>query len=186
MVPSSFILRNNMDKYSFQYRFRTVCEITPEILEELGITAIAVDLDNTLVFDATFKFRKGASLWVETIKESGFPVIIVSNTSPLRAVFLAQKLKTAYISLARKPSPKGILKAAAKLNVDVKKLGMVGDQIFADVEAANLAGAIPLLVDPARPEVVFGKYFRKIRKKEQPLLERFDEEVGYYVDKRQA
>ncbi len=139
-----------------------------------------------LVFDATFKFRKGASLWVETVKKAGIPVIIVSNTSALRAVFLANKLKTSYVSLARKPSPKGVLKAAKKLNIDVSKLGMVGDQIFADVEAANAAGAVPLLVDPARPEVVFGRRFKAIRKREQPLLERFDEEVGYYVDKRQA
>jgi len=173
-----------MDYYSFKYRFRCVSEITPDILRELDIKGVAVDLDNTLVFDGTFKFFEGAGKWVASIREAGIPVIILSNTSSMRALFLAQHLKVNYIAFAKKPSPKAIFKAAKKLGVTVSQLGMVGDQIFADVEAANRAGATPLLVDPKTEELFFKKRFKRIRKKEKPLLEKFDKEIGYYVDNR--
>lgn len=173
-----------MNYYSLKYRFRSISEITPEILKEIGIMGIAVDLDNTLVYDGTFKFLKGAKLWIESVKFADIPVIILSNATGVRAFFLARKLGIDYIALAKKPSPKAIYKAAKRLGVDVARLGMIGDQIFADVEAANRAGAVPLLVDPKAPEVFFKKHFMKLRKKEKELLDEFNERVGYYVDKR--
>ncbi|HOD03353.1 MAG: Phosphoglycolate phosphatase [Firmicutes bacterium ADurb.Bin300] len=175
-----------MSFHNISYRFRSVNEITPEILREIGVTGIAVDLDNTLVFDGTIKFFKNSGEWVESIKAAGIPIVILSNAIGLRVLFLAKKLGVDYIAMARKPSPKAVYKAAKRLGVDVAQLGMVGDQIFADVEAANRAGAIPLLVDPKAPEVFFKKHFTEIRKKEKVLLEKFNKEVGYYVDKRKA
>lgn len=173
-----------MNYHSIKYRFRSVSEITPDILKEIGIMGIAVDLDNTLVYDGTFKFFKGAKFWVESIKSENIPVIILSNALGVRAFFLARRLGIDYIALAKKPSPKAIYKAAKRLGVDVARLGMIGDQIFADVEAANRAGAVPLLVDPKAPEVFLRKHFMKLRKKERALLDEFNERVGYYVDKR--
>ncbi len=175
-----------MDFHIIRYRFRAVNEITPEILKEIGVDGIAVDLDNTLVYDGTVKFFKDSGNWVENIKAAGIPIVILSNAIGLRVIFLAKKLGVDYIAMARKPSPKAIFKAAKRLGVDVAKLGMVGDQIFADVEAANRAGAVPLLVDPKAPEVFFKKHFIEIRKKEKALLEKFNKEIGYYVDKREA
>lgn len=173
-----------MDLYALKYRFRSVCEITPEILREIGIKGIAVDLDNTLVYDGMFKFIKNSNEWVESIKSAGIPLIILSNSAGIRPVLLARRLGVDFISFARKPSPKAVFKAAKRLGVDVSQLGVVGDQIFADVEAANRAGAVPLLVDPKAPEVFFRKHFMRLREKEKPLLDKFNKEVGYYVDKR--
>ena len=173
-----------MNDTALQYRFRNICEITPEILREIGIRAVCVDADNTLVVDSTLKYIDGAIQAVEKIKAAGIPVTLVTNTTAIRAFFIGRKLGVPYVSLCYKPSPRGILKAAKKMKALPEHIGMIGDQIFADVMAANRAGAIPLLVDPLKPEVLFGGHFRKLRRKETPILDKFDGEVGYYVDIR--
>ena len=38
-----------MGLHSFKYRFRTIDEISPEILKEIGVKGVAVDRDNTIV-----------------------------------------------------------------------------------------------------------------------------------------
>lgn len=175
-----------MDLHSFNYRFRTISEITPDILKRIGVKGVAVDLDNTLVYDGSVKFFKNSSTWVDSIKAADIPIIILSNATAIRAYFLARRLGIDYISFARKPSGKALYKAAKRLGVDISQLGMIGDQIFADVEAANKAGAVPLLVDPKTQEFFFRKHFMKIRKREKVLLDDFNKRIGYYVNDREA
>ena len=171
-----------MGLHSFKYRFRTIDEISPEILKEIGVKGVAVDLDNTLVYDGSLKFFNNSNSWVESIKAADIPIIILSNATAIRAYLLARKLGIDYIAFARKPSPKALYKVAKKLGVDISQLGMIGDQIFADVEAANKAGAVPLLVDPKTPEVFFRKHYMEIRKRERILLDEINKRIGYYVN----
>ena len=105
--------------------------------------------------------------WVGEYKAAGIPIVILSNAIGLRVLFLAKKLGVDYIAMARKPSPKAVYKAAKRLGVDVAQLGMVGDQIFADVEAANRAGAIPLLVDPKAPRWFLKSTLRRLERRKK-------------------
>lgn len=172
-----------MSLHSFKYRFRSISEISPQILKEIGVKGVAVDLDNTLIYDGTLRLFENALSWTKSIKAANIPIIILSNATPIRASLAARKLGLDCISFARKPSPKTLFSAAEKLGVDISQLGMIGDQIFADVEAANTAGAIPLLVDPKEPEKYFRKHFTKIRNREKPLLDEFNKKTGYHIKK---
>lgn len=55
----------------------------------------------------------------------------------------------------------------------------MGDQLITDIRGANLAGAIPIYVDPARKEERLVKMFMKRRTNERPILERFDREFPH-------
>ena len=68
------------------------------------------------------------------------------------------------------------------LGVDITAFAMVGDQLFADVQAANQCGAIAIRVEPLEGETRFRLFYEKRRKKEQPVLKEFEKlhGFGYY------
>ncbi len=168
---------------TIKYMFRKTGDITPEVVRDLGIEAIAFDLDNTSVKDATLSTIPGAISWIKSLKEAGIKVAIVTNTPRIRAFWFSRTFGVPFEAAANKPLPHGIIKIAEKLNVDVSKIGMVGDQVFTDVAAANRCGAVPLLVDPVENKWFWKNHYKRNRIKEKPLREAFLKEHGYYGDK---
>lgn len=168
---------------TIKYMFRAVNDITPEIVRKLGLEAILFDLDNTTVKDATLSTIPGAISWIKSLKEAGIKVAIVTNTPHIRALWFSRTFGVRFHAFAKKPLPLGILRMSRKLSVPVEKIGMVGDQVFTDVAAANRCGAVPLLVDPVENKWFWKNHYKKNRLKEQPLREAFLKEQGYYGDK---
>ena len=74
-----------------------------------------------------------------------------------------------------------IKKAAKKMGVDISEMAMLGDQLFADVKAANKCGAIAVRIDPMKGETRFPRYYAKRRAKEAPILAEFEKTHGYGV-----
>ena len=170
-----------MSDYELKYRFRNLREITPQLLRGLGLDAIGLDIDNTLAYDSTFTFVSGARELVQSLKEQNFPAIIVTNTFTMRASIIARRLGLPYIANANKPRPDSVLRAARRLKVAPGRFGMLGDLIFADVAAANRAGAVALLVDYARPEIILRKRFSGLREREREILNNREKVADYYV-----
>ncbi len=168
---------------TIKYMFRKVNDITPEVVKELGLEAIAFDLDNTTVKDATLTTIKGAISWINSLKEAGIKVGIVTNTPHIRAYWFSRTFGVKFEGSAGKPASRGVVRIAKRLGVEPEKLGMVGDQVFTDVAAANRCGAIPLLVDPVENKWWWKNHYKKNRLKEKPLREKFLKENGYYGDK---
>lgn len=168
---------------TIKYMFHMVNDITPEIVRELGLEAIAFDLDNTTVKDATLTTVPGAISWIKTLKEAGIKVAIVTNTPHIRAYWFSKTFGVHFHAFSKKPLPHGIIKMSKKLGVDVHKIGMVGDQVFTDVAAANRCGAVPILVDPVENKWFWKNHYKKNRIKEAPIREAFIKEHGYYGDK---
>ena len=158
--------------------FARVTDITPDALAAAGARALAVDIDNTLAYDSTFTFFPGVRGWAARMQAAGVPMIIVSNTYPLRARLLASKLGVPYVAMAKKPSPAGFLRAAQTLGVPVSALAMAGDQLFTDIRGANAAGCVPFLVRPQHREVLRFFYYRRLRKKERELLNGSGDAIG--------
>ena len=71
-----------------------------------------------------------------------------------------------------------------KSEVDIEKIGMVGDQVFTDVAAANRCGAVPILVDPVENKWFWKNHYKKNRIKEYPIREEFLKEHGYYGENK--
>lgn len=163
------------DRYMPTYRFKSVCEITTQDLKEMGVDGLLLDIDNTLIYDETLRPLPGTVDWVKRMRQAGIKMCIVSNAIPLRVFAVAKKFGIEdYIYSAKKPKADGLFKAAAKLDIPINRLAMVGDQLKTDMFAANTAGAVAVFTDRARDEKIFKFYFKKARAGEKELLQEFE------------
>lgn len=171
---------NQMKEYLPRFHFRRITDITPEMLKKMGASAVGVDADNTIIIDSSYKrFIPGACEWISRIKASGIPVILVSNTNTFRAKCISKKIGTDYIAFSKKPKPDAVLEAAHRLGVSVENFAMIGDQLFADVEAANRAGAISVFVDFYKTETWTYAYYAPRRKREAQALAELQGGLAY-------
>ena len=80
------------DRYMPKYRFRSVCDITAEFLEQNGIRGLLLDIDNTLIYDETLTPLPGVKEWVQRMKSADIPLAIVSNAIAPRVYITAKRL----------------------------------------------------------------------------------------------
>ncbi len=154
-----------------KYEYEKISDISIEDLRAMGVKAVGVDIDNTTAYDSSFTVFSGVKSWIKKVQEAGFKVIIITNTFSFRAKLLSRKMgHIPYIAMARKPLTKNFFVAAKKLGIEVSELAMIGDQLFTDIQGANDAGAVSVLVHYAKPEVLFGSKFRQLRERERNYL----------------
>ncbi len=164
-----------------RYRFKSVLDITIEDLHKMGAKAIALDIDNTICNDGKENCIEGLEEWLAKIQNAGFKIMIISNAIGKRPRRVAEKLGLAHLSFARKPKAHKLLMGAKLMGVEITEMAMVGDQIFADIMAANRCGAIPVLVDALKGETRFPIFYANRRRKEKPIIEDFEKLHGYGV-----
>lgn len=166
-----------------RYRFKSVLDITIEDLHKMGAKAVALDIDNTICNDGSTKCIEGLEDWLKTIQGSGINVMIISNAIPRRPKILSKKLNLPYIASAKKPKPDKLLVGAQMMGVKIEEMAMIGDQIFADVQAANACGAIAILVDALDGKTRFPLFYAVRKKKAAPIIAEFEKIHGYgYYD----
>ena len=131
--------------------FRRITDIKPDFLHRLGIKFLMVDTDNTLAAYGEAYPSDLVIRWVEGIKSAGIDVFIISNNvREGRVEAFSAALGVGYIKGAKKPSPKGLRRAMDQANYDPDKSALVGDQIYTDTLAANLAGITSIVIRPRR------------------------------------
>jgi HAD superfamily phosphatase (TIGR01668 family) len=126
--------------------------LSPQFLGSLGLRALLLDVDCTLKPYRAPSIAPEVVQWVDLLRESGFGLCLVSNGRLRRVMPLAQQLGLPYIAPAWKPFPFALWRAVRWLGSERNSTAMVGDQIFADVLAARLAGLRSILVTPIFPD----------------------------------
>ena len=121
-------------------------------LDELwgqGKRAILLDRDNTLVPRDAAAAPPEAAAWLDRARERGFELCMVSNNSHRAQVMRsARELGMDAVSFACKPLPFAVLRALGRLGFEREQAVLVGDQLYTDVAAGNLAGIDTILVRP--------------------------------------
>lgn len=140
-------------------KFGRVEDITPEFLHSIGAKLLILDVDNTIAPYGTLVLSPSVMEWAGSVKASGVGLYIVSNNKGERPEVFARLLGCEYIKRAGKPSPRGVKEALRRTGVDAASAALVGDQIYTDTIAANLAGVRMILVEPIR----FTNIFLRIR-----------------------
>ena len=165
-----------------KYRYKSVLDITVEDLHKMGAKAVTLDIDNTICNDGKQNCIVGLEDWLAEVQNAGIKVMILSNAMPRRPKNVAKRLGIPYICMARKPKSHKLIKAAQMMSVEIHELAMVGDQLFADVMAANDCGAIAIRVEPLEGETRFKKFYERRRAKETPVIKEFEKlhGFGYY------
>ena len=115
-----------------EYVFKDVTHITPEWLAAKGITALVLDIDNTLTADRSQELPEDVAVWLDTMRRAGVRLTIVSNGAEKRVRPFAQKLGLAYLYRSAKPLPFALMAAQHRMGVKRRQMAMVGDQLYAD------------------------------------------------------
>lgn len=157
--------------------FRRVEAITPEVLRQMGITALVLDVDNTLTGDGSQQLDDSVAAWLAAMRAAGVSLTIVSNNTARRVRPFAERIGLAWVPLACKPLPPGLMTARRRLGVARRQMAMVGDQIFTDRLAAGLYGIRCLYVLPRTPHDK-NRGVRFKRRLEKPFLRRYYEKGG--------
>ncbi len=146
-------------------RLKSVTDITPQWLLERGLKAVLLDLDNTLVPYKTYgEAPEGLVQWLQTLKEAGVQVMLVSNGSRGRVRYWREKLGVPGFGPAGKPWF-GFRKALRRLTLTPREVAVVGDQLFTDVLGGNLIGAYTVLVPPlSKREMGYTRLVRRLER----------------------
>ena len=136
-----------------EYVFKDVTHITPEWLAAKGITALVLDIDNTLTADRSQELPEEVAGWLDIMRRAGVKLTIVSNGAEKRVRPFAQKLGLAYLYRSAKPLPFALIAAQHRMGVKRRQMAMVGDQLYADRMAAALYGIPGLMVVPRGPDL---------------------------------
>ncbi|MGL6195099.1 MAG: YqeG family HAD IIIA-type phosphatase [Thermoguttaceae bacterium] len=134
-------------------KVQSVLDLTPQKLNELGIRSLLLDVDCTLKAYTATAIAPDIAEWLEVMKSNGVGLCLLSNGFARRIGPFAESLGVDFVAPAVKPFTKGVKRAIHKMNFVPQTTALVGDQIFADVLAANLSGITSILVEPIKPEL---------------------------------
>lgn len=133
-------------------KLHAITDITPDMLEKYGITALILDVDNTLSTHHGQKLTDGLENWLDIMRKNGIRLIILSNSKEKRVKPFAEKINLPYVSLGLKPLPFKFRRALRVIKTSKRNTAIVGDQIFTDTLGGNLFGVTTMLLDPIKPE----------------------------------
>lgn len=157
--------------------FESFRDITPEMLCEMGIKAILLDIDNTLVTYDDPEPTEDVLAWLDGMKSAGIKAAFVSNNeSPERVDVFNRELGLYATSRSKKPFPVGFRRAMRALDVKPCECLAIGDQIFTDVWGAKNAGARAFLVPPIKDRTDW--FFRLKRRLEAPIIRKYKKKNG--------
>lgn len=132
--------------------WRRECAITDVDVDELaasGVRCVLFDRDNTVVPRDTGVAPADVMDWICRVREAGIALCMVSNNFHSQQVEAsAAELGCAVVHHAMKPAPFAVRRALAIVGVDASEAVLIGDQVFTDVMAGNLAGVRTILVEP--------------------------------------
>jgi HAD superfamily phosphatase (TIGR01668 family) len=134
------------------HRIASVLELTPQRLRGLGLESLLLDADGTLKRYHSQQCAPGVVEWLDTLRQAGIGLCLVSNGLGERIARFAEPLGLPFVAKALKPLPLGCRRAMRKMGFRRHSTAMVGDQLFADVLAGRLAGLTTFFVEPIHPE----------------------------------
>jgi HAD superfamily phosphatase (TIGR01668 family) len=134
----------------------SVSEIQPVLLKELGIKAVLLDLDNTIVRRDAFHFTPAVSNWLSELRSLGLELCIVSNNSRGRVGSIAGLMDLPAVPRAVKPFVSSFRRALKLTGTLPGETALVGDQIFTDILGGNLTGLYTILVVPMKGKEFWG------------------------------
>lgn len=130
-------------------RERAITDVDVDELAASGVRCVLFDRDNTVVPRDTGVAPADVMDWICRVHEAGIALCMVSNNFHSQQVEAsAAELGCAVVHHAMKPAPFAVRRALALVGVDASEAVLIGDQVFTDVMAGNLAGVRTILVEP--------------------------------------
>lgn len=143
----------------------SIHELKVGLLAEKGISAIIIDIDNTLVSWDTREPDEKVNQFVYDLVQKGFKICILSNNSRKRVEEFNKGLKLPAIYKAIKPSRNAFKRAMKLMDATAENTAVIGDQLFTDILGGNRMGLYTILVSPiSEKEFIWTRLVRKVEK----------------------
>lgn len=155
---------------------QSIHDLDTDYLKEEGISGIILDLDNTLVPLGDRHVSPRVCRWVDDLKEEGFKLYIVSNSTPGKGGKLAQQMDVSAIWLAVKPRRRAFRLALERMGLEAGEVAVIGDQVVTDVLGGNRLGLMTILVRRSGRDMPFTRITRML---ERRVLRRMKKE-GFF------
>lgn len=129
--------------------YQRYTDLTPALLERLGVRLLLCDLDYTLAPRSAARPDGSLRAWLAELKSAGVQVMILSNNRSGRRVnTFCGELDIPYVGHAGKPSVRGYREAMARTGHTAAETAMVGDKLLTDILGARRSGVLALMVEP--------------------------------------
>ena len=123
-------------------------DLTPELLRSMGVRALLMDFDNTIVPYTSDAPTEAMKAWLQRMQSSDIFLCVVSNSKKPRVVRFCETYELHCVTHARKPFSRGIREALNRYGLEPESTALVGDQIYTDVLGANGCGLTSILITP--------------------------------------
>lgn len=142
---------------------KSIYTIDYEKLKSSGIKCILFDLDNTIApINIDVPNVKMKDL-IETVKDMGFKVIIMSNSPKGRLAPFKEMFNVDVAASACKPLKRKYKLIMKLYNYRENEVAAVGDQLLTDIYGANKIGLTSILVNPlSTNDFIFTRLNRSI------------------------
>lgn len=140
------------------YILNDIYDIDALGLKKQGITAMILDIDNTIIAWNTFDVPQKLIDWAVDMKRHGVQIMLVSNNDAVRVQKVAGKLGVPYIAKAGKPFAHAYQSALSRLSCMKDEVIAVGDKLLQDVWGAKRFGIRAAVVEPINPKEFFMMY----------------------------
>ena len=158
------------------YYFRRITDISPDFFTENGIEALLLDVDGTLTPDGITVLSDDVLKWIESARELGIRMSIVSNNGEERVRVFADRYGFSYVYKAKKPLAGSLGRSLASVNGTKENTVLIGDQIFTDIWYAKNCGIRSVLVDPMAADIYPFVKFKRIL--ERPIRRAVHRQFG--------
>ena len=165
------------DNLTPDYMFGHYWEVTPAFLSSIGVRAILSDIDNTLAPYEQDEPDERIVSWVQSLKENGIAIALVSNNHAPRVEKFNRELGLLAYADSGKPKKKTLLRAMQELGVNMSETAMLGDQLLTDSYAGKHIGLPAIIVPPIKDKT--NLFFRFKRWCERPFIRRYARAHGY-------
>ena len=153
------------------FMFEKFDDITPEFLLSRGITALLIDIDNTLAPYEQPTPDERIKNYFNSLSSAGIKAALVSNNNNERVELFNRELGLLAFADTGKPGKKTLLLAMEKMGSTVEHTAAIGDQLLTDAACGNRAGLYVIIVPPIKDKK--NLFFRFKRWLERPIMKRY-------------
>ena len=154
------------------YMFGTYREVTPEFLREIGVSALLIDIDNTLAPYEMADPDDAIRAWFKSLADGGIRAALVSNNHPPRVERFNKTLGLPAFADSGKPGKKRLAEALHAVSGTPETTAVLGDQLLTDAVFGRSHGMRAIIVPP-----IYDKrnlFFRTKRLLEIPVIRKYN------------
>ena len=129
-------------------KLRTIYELAPRELTDLGIRFVILDVDNTVAPYTVHSADERMIAWVQGLRDAGLDVFVLSNNRGERPERFSAAFGLPFRKKAWKPFTRHARAVMAEKGYLPRETAFIGDQIYTDVCCAKWCGAYAVLVHP--------------------------------------